>query len=107
MGGVNSRRSRLLRGRAFEPHKKAVSLLGDASGQIKNRKRGDMNTEKKTTCEKCGGTGQIESGTRKEHGVPVPVFLPCGCQTTEPDTADDLSDFIGRVVIDSPEKFWG
>ena len=89
------------------PMKSGVSAVAHISGRMKKRKRGDMNTEKKVVCEKCGGTGRIESGTRQEHGAPVPVFLPYGCQPTEPGADDHISDFIGRVVIDSPENFRG
>lgn len=87
--------------------KSRLPAVAHVSGRIIKRKRGDMNTEKKAVCEKCGGTGRIESGTRRERGAPVPVFLPCGCQPAEPDSPDGTSDFIGRVVIDSPEKFRG
>ena len=66
-----------------------------------------MNTEQKERCAICGGTGRIESGTRQEHGKAVPVFLACEGQANAPDSEDNISDFIGRIVIESPEKFWG
>ena len=57
--------------------------------------------------EKCNGSGWIKSGTRRENGVKVPVLVPCDCQKQEPGLVDETSDFIRRVVLDSPEKFRG
>ena len=74
-----------------------------------------MNSEKPEECEKCGGTGWIQTGTRRDSGVVVPVKVPCDCRKEETGPSDKTpqdksprdktSDFIGRVVLDSPEKF--
>ncbi len=74
-----------------------------------------MNPEKAEKCEKCNGTGWIQTGTRRDSGVVVPVKVPCDCRkeetppadktTQDKSSQDKTSDFIGRVVLDSPEKF--
>ena len=69
-----------------------------------------MNPEKAEECEKCDGTGWIQTGTTRDSGVVVPVKVPCDCRKKETPPADKTpadktSDFIGRVVLDSPEKF--
>ncbi len=74
-----------------------------------------MNPEKPEECKKCDGTGWIQTGTRRDSGVVVPVKVPCDCRKKETPPADKTpedksskdktSDFIGRVVLDSPEKF--
>jgi hypothetical protein len=69
----------------------------------------------KEKCQKCGGSGWIQTGTRRENGRAVPVRIPCECRKkdTKPadkpsnETPNETSDFIGRVVLDAPEKFWG
>ena len=71
-----------------------------------------MSPEKQETCPKCGGSGWIQTGTRRDSGRHIPITAPCDCRknesTTEPqgpETDQKISDFIGRVVIDSPEQF--
>lgn len=66
----------------------------------------------KEKCQKCDGSGWIQTGTKRENGRAVPVRVPCTCRKKETAPADDTSsnetsDFIGRVVLDAPEKFWG
>ena len=58
-------------------------------------------------CEKCDGSGWMKTGTKRENGVEVPVLAPCDCRKNESDLADEPSDFIGRRILDAPEKFWG
>lgn len=70
-----------------------------------------MGPEKQEKCKKCNGSGWIETGTRRESGRKIPILIPCDCQKKGKDLPKDLTDetadFIGRVVIDAPEKFWG
>ena len=61
----------------------------------------------KNKCEKCNGSGWHKAGVRRENGIEVPYSTPCECQKNEPNTFSETSDFIGRVVLDSPEKFRG
>ncbi len=58
-------------------------------------------------CEKCDGSGWMKTGTKRENGVEIPVLVLCDCRKKETDLADETSDFIGRNILDAPEKFWG
>ena len=71
------------------------------------RKLTNMGLEKQEKCKKCNGSGWIKTGTRRENGITVPVLVPCDCQKKETDLVDETSDFIGRIFLDSPEKFRG
>ena len=66
-----------------------------------------MDSEKQEKCKKCNGSGWVETGTKRETGIKVPVLVPCDCQKKETDLANETSDFIGRVVLGAPEKFRG
>ena len=66
-----------------------------------------MGPEKQEKCKKCNGSGWLEIGKRRENGIKVPVLGPCDCKKKETDLANETSDFIGRVVLDAPEKFRG
>lgn len=66
-----------------------------------------MSIEKKEKCKECESSGWIESGTRRENGIEVPILVQCQCQRKDTDLIDEISDFIGRVVFDSPDTFRG